>query len=233
MPKFKPGFYAVKSGRKPGIYLTWEECKTQVDRFSNAVYKKFYSKEQAEKFIEKKKEDLLFININLNKIQVWTDGCSIENGSLNAKAGIGIFWNKNDSRNISERVPGDQTNNRAEIYAVIRALESCTNKIRPLEIMTDSKYVINAAESWINKWKKNNWLTNKKELVKNKDLFEKMDELIKNRSGKVEFVYVRGHQGDYGNEQADKLAKLGALKEVVFKENDQKSKCTIKDYFNN
>ena len=48
-------FYAVKIGRKPGIYLTWDECKQQVDKFKGAVYKSFNSKDEAKVFLEEKK----------------------------------------------------------------------------------------------------------------------------------------------------------------------------------
>ncbi|CAG8764851.1 15147_t:CDS:2, partial [Racocetra persica] len=85
MPKTKPGYYAVRKDRKPGIYLTWEECESQVKGFSDANYQR-----------------------------------------------------DKDLRNLSERLPGEQqTNNRAEIYAVIKAIESCENKKKSLEIFID------------------------------------------------------------------------------------------------
>ena len=86
------------------------------------------------------------VELKNNVIQVWTDGSSFENGSKNARAGIGVFWKDNDQKNLSEKLPGEQTNNRAELYAVIRALEICENKTKLLEIITDSKYVINAID---------------------------------------------------------------------------------------
>ncbi|CAG8812156.1 24929_t:CDS:2, partial [Racocetra persica] len=85
-----------------------------------------------------------------------------------------------------------QTNNRAELYAVIRALETCEDQLK------------------IHKWKKNRWKTLKNQNVKNKDLFEKIDFLLAKRHGKVYFTYVFGHRGITGNEIADKLAKCGA-----------------------
>ena len=88
MGKYKPGYYAVRKGRKKGIYDSWEECKAQVSKFPNAKYKKFYDLKQAQNYIEGKKEA---IEIDPFKLQVWTDGCLFDNGSSKARAGIGVF----------------------------------------------------------------------------------------------------------------------------------------------
>ncbi|KAF0449841.1 ribonuclease H-like protein [Gigaspora margarita] len=101
--------------------------------------------ETLQKYIEKYGKNDIVKN-DLNSLQVWTDGSVFENGTTNARAGIGVFWKDNDIQNLSEHVPGDQTNNRAEIFAIIRAIEICNDKVKPLNIMTDSKYVINAME---------------------------------------------------------------------------------------
>ncbi|CAG8623537.1 7001_t:CDS:1, partial [Scutellospora calospora] len=65
MEKSKPGYYAVRVGRRQGIYLTWKDCKTQVNGFSNAKYKKFDYKDQAEQYIKGEKE---IINIDSNTL---------------------------------------------------------------------------------------------------------------------------------------------------------------------
>ncbi|CAG8800200.1 26259_t:CDS:2, partial [Racocetra persica] len=130
-------------------------------------------------------------------------------------AGIGVFWGKGDKRNLSERLPGEQTNNRAEIYAVIRAIETCENKDKHLEIMADSKYVKNAMECWIKNWEKNGYTTCNKTQVKNIDFFKRLKKIVDDRVGTVIFTHVRGHSGNYGNEQADWLSKEGAIKEAI------------------
>ena len=56
MGKYKPGYYVVKNGYKPGIYLTWEDCKAQVNKFPNTCYKKFYKKDEAQRFLKEKKK---------------------------------------------------------------------------------------------------------------------------------------------------------------------------------
>ncbi|CAG8846072.1 3412_t:CDS:1, partial [Racocetra persica] len=75
-----------------GNLSNWDECKTQISKFPNARYKTFYDMKQAQSFIEGKEE--CAVEIDTNKLRVWTDGCSYENGSPNVRAGIGVFWGK-------------------------------------------------------------------------------------------------------------------------------------------
>ncbi|CAG8783544.1 32112_t:CDS:2 [Racocetra persica] len=208
MPKTKPGYYAVRKGRKPGIYLTWKEYESQVKGFSDAKYQRFSLKTDAENFINDKKET--------------TNSFCLGNGTKEAKAGIGVFYGDKDLRNLSERLSGEQqTNNRAEIYAVIRAIESCENKKKSLEIFTDSLHVINIIREWIEKWEKNGYMTSNNKPVRNQDLIRKLKKLIDSRIGSVKLTHVHGHQGNYGNEQADKLSKIGSFKDEII-EKDEK-----------
>ncbi|CAG8845018.1 38386_t:CDS:2, partial [Gigaspora margarita] len=154
MTKSKPGYYAVLNGHAKGIYKTWEESQN---------------------FIEGKND---IVKNDINGLQVWTDGSAFENGTTNARAGIGVFWKDNDTQNLSKCVPGDQTNNRAEIFAIIRAIEICNDKVKPLNIMTDSKYVINTMECWIKNWERNNYISYHNKPIKNSDLFKHLKSLI-------------------------------------------------------
>lgn len=141
---------------------------------------------------------------------VYTDGASSNNGKPHARAGFGVYWGDNDPRNASVRLPGEkQTNQRAEASAVIHALEQSLDGAEPLEIRTDSRYVIDAVEKWSGNWIKKGWDNVK---VENKDLFQKMLDLKERRRGEVKFTHVPGHQGVEGNEKADKLAVAGARK---------------------
>ena len=70
-------------------------------------------------------------------------------------------------------------------------------------------------ETWIKKWEENNYMSYYHEPVKNSDLFKRLKKLMDCRIGSVGFVHVRGHEGNLGNEQADRLAKLGSMKEYV------------------
>ena len=100
----------------------------------------------------------------------------------------------------------DTTNNQMELSAAIEGLailkEPCS-----VELFTDSKYVMDGITQWIQNWKKNNWRTAAKKDVKNKELWQKLDQLISQH--RVQWHWVKGHSGDAGNETADLLANKG------------------------
>ena len=98
------------------------------------------------------------------------------------------------------------TNNRMEMTAVIRALESLQPGCH-VRLHTDSQYVQLGISQWIHAWKKRGWRTADRKPVKNEDLWRRIDELA--REHKIEWFWVRGHEGDPGNEKADELANLG------------------------
>lgn len=230
-------FYAVAVGRVPGIYNTWEECNKVVHGFPGARFKKFNGKDAAEAFIKDNKETMIpvpsyttiynkrrkiatseadvdhFVNTQITSdiLVVYTDGACSDNGNVTlAKAGIGVWFGKDDKRNVSERLPGElQTNNRAEIYAAIRALEIINDPKVDIEIRSDSKNLINSMTVWYHKWESTNWKNGK---ILNRDLLERLLHMCKQRTGKIIWTHVAGHSGEYGNEEADKLATRGALK---------------------
>ncbi|CAO3655570.1 unnamed protein product [Mucor fragilis] len=142
---------------------------------------------------------------------VYTDGASSNNGKHHARAGYGVYWGDNDSRNVSARLKGErQTNQRAEAMAVLHVLKDTKDSDKPLEIRTDSQYVINAATVWYKNWVKRSWIATNGKEVQNRDLFEPIVNLVKNRKADVKFTYVPGHSGFEGNEKADQLAVAGA-----------------------
>jgi ribonuclease HI len=98
------------------------------------------------------------------------------------------------------------TNNRMELTAVIRALEALPHGSR-VRLYTDSQYVQKGMKEWIHDWKRRGWRTADKKPVKNDDLWKHLDELARNH--KVEWHWVRGHDGHPGNERADALANKG------------------------
>ena len=98
------------------------------------------------------------------------------------------------------------TNNRMELTAVIRALEALPHGSR-VRLYTDSQYVQKGMKEWIHDWKRRGWRTADKKPVKNDDLWKYLDELARNH--KVEWHWVRGHDGHPGNERADALANKG------------------------
>ncbi len=98
------------------------------------------------------------------------------------------------------------TNNRMELTAVIRALESLPRGSR-VRLYTDSQYVQKGMTEWIASWKRRGWRTVDKKPVKNEDLWRQLDEEA--RHHKVEWHWVKGHAGHPGNERADALANKG------------------------
>jgi ribonuclease HI len=98
------------------------------------------------------------------------------------------------------------TNNRMELTAVIRALEALEPGSR-VRLHTDSQYVQLGISGWITKWKKNGWRTAAKQPVKNAELWRRLDELAAQHE--IEWLWVRGHDGNVGNEKADELANRG------------------------
>ncbi len=134
-----------------------------------------------------------------SKIIIYTDGACKRNGRPDASAGIGIWFGDGDSRNVSAKIPGKQTNQRAELLAAIGALQA----LEPgdvAEIRSDSKYVIKGITEWIHNWKRKMWNV----AVVNLDLWQMLDSLNQNLN--VTWTYVPAHSGIYGNECADRLA---------------------------
>jgi ribonuclease HI len=142
------------------------------------------------------------------EINIYTDGSCIGNPGPGGWAAIIL---KDDNK--KELFGGEKltTNNRMELTAAINALEYCDLEdskqpsFKQINIYTDSNYVKDGINIWINNWEKNNWKTADKKNVKNVDLWKKLKELTK--SHKIEWYWVKGHSNDPMNDLADKLAK--------------------------
>jgi len=98
------------------------------------------------------------------------------------------------------------TNNRMELLAVIKALE-IIKQVSEIKIYTDSTYVQKGISEWIHTWKRNHWKNSSKKIIKNIDLWQRLDELASGHS--IQWLWVKGHAGHDGNEKADQLANQG------------------------
>jgi ribonuclease HI len=98
------------------------------------------------------------------------------------------------------------TNNRMELTAVIRAFELLKRPCK-VRLHTDSQYVQKGISVWIHDWKRRGWRTTDKKPVKNVDLWQQLDAL--SALHEIDWIWVKGHAGDPGNERADELANLG------------------------
>jgi ribonuclease HI len=104
------------------------------------------------------------------------------------------------------------TNNRMELMAAIQALEALK---RPVEVTlyTDSRYLLDGITKWVAGWQRNGWVTAAKQPVKNVDLWQRLVKAM--ASHRVTWLWVKGHNGDPGNERADELARLGIAEAVA------------------
>jgi ribonuclease HI len=142
--------------------------------------------------------------VQADAVVIHTDGaCSGNPGP----GGWGAILRYGDHvRELYGGEPGETTNNRMELMAAIRALEALT---RPSVVVlhTDSSYLRNGILSWLPNWKRNGWRTADKKPVKNADLWQRLEAAI--HQHEVQWLWVKGHAGDPGNERADQLANLG------------------------
>ena len=136
-------------------------------------------------------------------VEMWTDGACKGNPGV---GGWGAWMRFGEHER--ELFGGEPvtTNNRMELTAVIRALEVLDPGTRA-RVHTDSQYVQLGIRDWIHSWKKRGWRTADKKPVKNEDLWRRLDELA--GGFEIEWLWVRGHDGNAGNERADELANLG------------------------
>ena len=137
-------------------------------------------------------------------MKLYTDGSCLGNPGTGGWGAICV----DDNDKVFFRVCGGDThstNNIMEMTAVIRGLERYGGG--PVEVYTDSKYVMDGITKWIHGWKKKGWRTSTGGDVKNKSLWMKMDELV---TPFVTFKWVKAHNGDKWNEEVDNLAKRNA-----------------------
>ncbi|HRD76115.1 MAG TPA: ribonuclease HI [Hyphomicrobiaceae bacterium] len=106
----------------------------------------------------------------------------------------------------------ETTNNRMELLAAISALEALKRAVK-VELHTDSAYLKDGITKWIHGWKRNGWKTADKREVKNVDLWQRLDELV--RKHEIDWHWVKGHAGHPENERADELARMGMAPFVV------------------
>ena len=138
-----------------------------------------------------------------NRVFIYTDvACKGNPGP----GGWGVFL---QYKNRKKQLCGGEiatTNNRMELMAAIQALEVLT-KSCDIRLHTDSKYVLQGITEWLHNWKLRDWKTANRQPVKNVDLWQRLDTAIQHHN--IEWVWIKGHSGDPGNEQADMLANKG------------------------
>uniref|UniRef100_A0A8C0DDA6 Ribonuclease H1 n=1 Tax=Balaenoptera musculus TaxID=9771 RepID=A0A8C0DDA6_BALMU len=230
-------FYAVRRGRKAGVFQTWDECRAQVDRFPAARFKKFATEEEAWAFVRssanpdgsegQKNKRVQESQVKANKRLhepldegegETTEPCakhvkqnaeplpSVSKDTFSymgmARAGIGVYWGPGHPLNVGIRLPGRQTNQRAEIHAACKAIEQAkAQNINKLVLYTDSMFTINGITNWVQGWKKSGWRTSTGKEVINKEDFMELDRLVQGMD--IQWMHVPGHSGFIGAKQPE------------------------------
>ena len=136
----------------------------------------------------------------------YCDGCCFDNGKKGI-SGWGFLVCETGDEFFDGETPS--TNNRAELMAILDALEHFRAHYpgSVVRIVSDSQYAIRGCSQWLKKWKSNGWNKSK---VKNIDLWKRLDEIIVSFEGRAIFDWVKGHNGNRWNEMSDRLASDGA-----------------------
>ena len=210
-------FYAVKCGRKTGLYTVWAECAAQVKGFQGAVYKGFMTEDEARAWIgganaraeqpraavtttEPSAPDADYI--------IHTDGSCLRNPG--GAGGWAAVIETAATGAVEEKSGGapETTNNRMELTAALMALRAVPEGAR-VALYTDSQYLKNAfTKFWLPAWKKRGWKKADGEPVLNQDLWVQLDAAFATRQ--VQFHWVKGHAGNPRNERCDALARAEA-----------------------
>lgn len=143
--------------------------------------------------------------MNADTIYIYSDGACKGNPGA---GGWGALLVTDGHRKEICGGEANTTNNRMEMTAVIRALESL-KRPSAVEVHTDSQYVQKGISEWMAGWKRRNWRTADGKPVKNQDLWLQLDAL--SQLHRIEWKWVRGHNGHPENERADELANQGVL----------------------
>lgn len=206
--------YAVRSGRETGLFESWDAVQPLVAGYSGAEHKKFRSRELAlawlrrdeakEKPAKRAKRDTPpVVSHNRDATIVYCDGGCVRNGQRDARAAIGLFFGAEDARNCGRLLPPEmkQSNQTAELHAALEVLRLVPDG--PLEIRTDSRYVIDSATVWRAAWIRKGW----PQRLVNRDLLRALSDAVDARTAPLTWGHVAGHAGEAGNEAADRLAR--------------------------
>lgn len=212
-------FYAVKRGRKTGLYTVWAECAAQVKGFQGAVYKGFMTEDEARAWLggadarteqPRAAAEMAAPSAPDADYIIHTDGSCLRNPG--GAGGWAAVIETVATGAVEEKSGGapETTNNRMELTAALMALSAVPEGAR-VALYTDSQYLKNAfTKFWLPAWKKRGWKKADGEPVLNQDLWVQLDAAFATRQ--VQFHWVKGHAGNPRNERCDALARAEAEK---------------------
>lgn len=212
--------YAVRAGRKTGLFNTWAECEAQVRGFMGARYKGFMTAAEAMAWLQGEERTARMSpgqetvagtpTAGEADYLLYTDGSCLMNPD--GPGGWAVVWldqKTGEEKELSGGAPST-TNNRMELMAALQGL-SAVPEGASVMLCTDSQYLKNGfVKGWLKNWKRNGWKTAKGTPVLNQDLWQELDAAFALRH--VEFRWVKGHAGNKANERCDKLARSEAGK---------------------
>lgn len=186
-------YYAVKKGRIPGVYHTWDECKKQVDGYSGAVYKSFSSLQEANDFLIEKSKTVFH-----NGLIAYVDG------SYNIKTkeyGYGCVLI--EGQKVIEKLSGK--GNKEELASMRNVSGEILGSLAAMKYAVDHRYpqiCIYYDYEGIEKWATGVWKTNKEATKQYVQMVQRFQNQLD-----IHFIKVLAHSGDTFNEMADQLAK--------------------------
>ena len=212
-------FYAVKRGRKTGLYTVWAECAAQVKGFQGAIYKGFMTEDEARAWLggadarteqPRAAAEMAAPSAPDADYIIHTDGSCLRNPG--GAGGWAAVIETAATGAVEEKSGGapETTNNRMELTAALMALSAVPEGAR-VALYTDSQYLKNAfTKFWLPAWKKRGWKKADGEPVLNQDLWVQLDAAFAARQ--VQFHWVKGPAGNPRNERCDALARAEAEK---------------------
>jgi len=199
-------FYAVRVGRVPGLYKTWNECVEQIKHFPNQQFKKFTTRKEALDYVQNKLIDVDYDNHYDDSIlNVYTDGSSYHNGKSDCKASYGVYFGENEIRNESGLVLEGPSNNSGELMGILRAIELIKENEEAV-IHTDSAYGIKCVSDYGQKMKKLGYPTD----IPNINIIKKLMNALQSKPN-IRFHHLNSHTNktdkhSIGNDKVDKMA---------------------------
>lgn len=210
-------YYAIASGRKPGIYDNWPAAQAQVTGYPGAKFKGFPTREEAEvwmkkptysqaaiknKTTRKARPSISDTSPQTGEVTIYTDGGARYNPG---PGGYGIVQIYNGERKEMSGGYKLTTNNRMELMGCIVALRELEHRDKPVTLYSDSSYVVNGiVKGWAKSWQKKGWIKSDKKPAINPDLWAELLDLVKDLN--ITFKWVKGHAGNPMNERCDELA---------------------------
>lgn len=207
-------YYVVKRGRVPGIYTTWNECEKQVKGYTNALFKSFKSREEAEEYYGNLKEEIK--NINLDELKddeaiIYVDGSY--DSSIKRYGYGAIVFNKNSKKIIEGN--GDEAD-LIELRNVAGELKAAINSIKYAIENGIKKVYLHYDYIGIENWYTGEWKAKTEFTKKYVEFANEVNSLID-----INFIKVKAHSGDRYNEEVDLIAKNSLTKKYSLKLNNK------------